>query len=44
MSIFDVRLHVLGQGDQYDLATHRPTHKPASRCEQVTKGNKRDEA
>ena len=29
MSIFDVRLHVLSQGDGFDIATHRPTSCPA---------------
>ncbi|NMO15042.1 cyanophycinase [Pyxidicoccus fallax] len=33
LSIFNVRLHVLSQGDHYDLRTRRPTHQFAKKIE-----------
>jgi cyanophycinase len=30
LSIMDIRLHVLSQGDRYDLITHQPTSGPAN--------------
>ena len=33
LSIFDVTLHVLSQGDRFDLATRRPDHRPAEEIE-----------
>lgn len=33
LSIFDVRLHVLSQGDEFSLVTRRPTHHFASSAE-----------
>jgi cyanophycinase len=33
LSIFDVRLHVLSQGDEFSLETRRPTHHFASAAE-----------
>jgi cyanophycinase len=33
MSMFDVRLHVLSQGDVFDITTHRPTSCPARNVE-----------
>ncbi|HEX6645376.1 MAG TPA: cyanophycinase [Gemmatimonadales bacterium] len=33
LSIFDVRLHVLSQGDEFDLVSRRPTHRFASSAE-----------
>jgi cyanophycinase len=34
LSLFDVRLHVLSQGDVFDLATHRPANHPAEDVDQ----------
>ena len=36
MSVFDVKLHVLSQGDVLDLRTRRPTGYPAEAAERVT--------
>ena len=33
LSLFDVRLHVLSQGDSFDLATRRPANAPAEEVE-----------
>jgi cyanophycinase len=35
LSIFNVRLHVLSQGDSFDLRTRRPSHEFAKTVEQV---------
>jgi hypothetical protein len=33
MTVFDVRLHVLSQGDRFDLRSRTPTEHPASQVE-----------
>jgi cyanophycinase len=34
LSLFNVRLHVLSQGDSYDLRTRQPTHQFAKKAEE----------
>jgi cyanophycinase len=41
LSIFNVRLHVLSQGDHYDLRTRRPTHQFAAKVEEQLEGSQR---
>jgi cyanophycinase len=38
LSTFDVKLHVLSMGDEYDLATRRPSHHPAEVVEEALVG------
>jgi cyanophycinase len=41
LSIFNVRLHVLSQGDQFDLRTRRPTHEFAEKIEKKLERSER---
>jgi cyanophycinase len=41
MSVFDVKLHVLSQGDVFDLRTRRPKGFPAEAAERVTRRESR---
>ena len=38
MSIFNVRLHVLSQGDEFDLGTREPISHPAEKVEEELVG------
>jgi len=44
MSVFDVKLHVLSQGDVFDLRTRRPRGFPAEAAERVTRRESRTPA
>jgi cyanophycinase len=39
LSIFDVRLHLLSQGDSFDMRTRRPKHEFAAVVEERSNGN-----
>ncbi len=41
LSIFNVRLHVLSQGDQFDLRTRRPSHEFAAKMEDTISRSER---
>jgi cyanophycinase len=42
LSLFDVRLHVLSQGDSFDLRERRPHAGPESESEHAARGRKRE--
>lgn len=44
LSIFDVRLHLLSQGDTFDLRTRRPSHRFAGEIERAILDGARDGA